>query len=353
MLDARVAGDDNYRFPDATMRALVALGVQRAVLPDILGGAGLGVVDGRWGELLKLLLVLGAHHLSVGRLVEGHINAFALLWRHGEQAQRLRLIDYIEQGGWLGVWNAPYPGEACWLEERGDSQYVLQGCKAYASGAGGIARPLVTATDPAGGLRMVWLPSDQANVVSDSWQARGMRATCSATVRFPGVIVGEHELFGVADAYHEEPHFSGGAWRFLAVQLGAADRLLRSVRQLLLDQGRADAASQRIRLADCVAAVETAHLWINAAAQEVEDGSTADAANTAVQRVCAARMVVDRCITGLLADCQRSIGLRMQFTTSPLERLSRDLQTYLQQPLPDANRDRVAQAFLDGLDFQS
>lgn len=352
LLDTFVARDDTYCFPSATMRALAAAGVQRAVLPHYLGGSGLGTVASSWRALLELLLVLGAHHLSVGRLVEGHINAFALLWRYGDQVQRLRLVDYVEHGGWLGVWNAPHPDESCWLEARDGAGLVLRGRKAYASGAGGIERPLITATDPSGALRMVWLPYEAVTIEKDSWQACGMRATCSATVHFAAVDIEPRELFGEDNAYHEEPHFSGGAWRFLAVQLGAATQLVHLVRQQLVKQGRADAHYQRARLADCTVAVESARLWVMAAAREVErENHTPETARSAVYRTCAARMAVDQCIAAVLADCQRSIGLRMHFTTSPLERLSRDLQTYLQQPMPDANRDRVGQAFLDGIDF--
>ena len=80
-------------------------------------------------------------------------------------------------------------------------------------------------------------------------------------------------------------------------------------------------------------AVETARLWIGEAAS-LASGSSADAERV-VAYVNLARLAVERAGLEVLERAQRSVGLQGFLRGHPLERLARDLATYLRQPAPD------------------
>lgn len=343
---AAMAVDDDTTgcFPSAAMARLRAGGLLIAVLPVEDGGAGLGIDRAATATLLALLTKLGAVHLSLARLIEGHVNAFALLWQYGTATQRRRVMRYVREGGLLGVWNAPVPGAPLALVAEG-AHFRLDGSKIYASGAGAIRRPLLTATDEDGRLLMVWCDVSAAAVDLSDWRVQGMRATATGTVRLDGVIVAADELFGADQDYHRQPAFSGGAWRFVAAQLGAAGALVDTLRHSLRAAHRDGDPHQRARLADAALRLETGRLWTDAAARMADDPAHAPA--DVVAYVGMARLVVEDAAMAIITLVQRSIGLRALHEDHPAERICRDLATYLRQPVPDAIRDATAQAALD------
>ena len=79
-------------------------------------------------------------------------------------------------------------------------------------------------------------------------------------------------------------------------------------------------------------ATETARLWIEAAALRAE---SPDAGPEAVAHVGLARLAVERAALDVLELAQRSVGLQALMRPNLLERLTRDLATYLRQPAPD------------------
>ena len=339
------AREDDVRasFPAAAVATLADCQLMTAVLPLDEGGAGLGIDRSSVPTLLQVLLRLGAAHLSLARLYEGHVNAFALLWHHGSTVQRLRLMRHVRDGGMLGVWNAPSPDGPLRLERDGTA-FVLHGSKIYASGAGSITRPLLTATDPDGRMLMLWCDVSKATVDLSGWKVHGMRATDTGTIVLDDIPVAKDELFGADQDYHRQPAFSGGAWRFVAAQLGAAGALVDLMKASLLQARRQDDPHQRARLADATMALETGRLWTTSAARIAEDPSS-DAAE-AVSYVGMARLVVEQVCMDIMALAQRSVGLRAFHEANPMERIARDLATYLRQPVPDAIRDGAAESAL-------
>jgi alkylation response protein AidB-like acyl-CoA dehydrogenase len=335
--------DRAARFPEEAMAILRDGGLLSSVLPFDEGGAGLGTDRRATTTLLRVLTRLGAAHLSLARLFEGHVNAFALLWQYGSSVQRLRLMRYVQSGGVMGVWNAPAPEGPLRLLEDGED-FQLSGTKIYASGAGAIVRPLLTAITPDGRLLMVWCDVTRAAVDLSDWQVLGMKATATGSVRCDGVPVARDELFGTDQDYHRQPAFSGGAWRFVAAQLGAAGALVDLVRAALLAAGRDQDPHQRARLAEAVMQLETGRLWTEAAARLAEDPSAEPA--DVISYVGMARLVVEQASMSIMALAQRSVGLRSMMEGNPIERICRDLATYLRQPVPDAIRDGAAASAL-------
>jgi alkylation response protein AidB-like acyl-CoA dehydrogenase len=343
-----VADDERGEFPTEAMTLLTELGLCASVLPRKHGGFGLGWERDVTGTLIGVLRLLGAFDLVLARLFEGHVNAFLLLWRHGSAEQQVSLCRYVRDGGWLGVWNAPHPSGPCLLISEPPDGYRLQGCKGYASGAGGMARALVTATDETGTLRMLWPDVSGAKIAQDSWPAQGMRASVTRTLDFSGMRIVAADIFGRDDVYHQEPAFSAGAWRFLAAQLGAGEEVFDLTREDLKRTHRADDPHQRSRLARAGIALRTAASWVESAAWRAESMHHSQASIRAtLSHVAMARVCVDASLQEVMQLCQRCVGLRSQLRDHPMERVLRDLRTYLHQPAPDAVLDRVAQAWLD------
>ena len=96
--------------------------------------------------------------------------------------------------------------------------------------------------------------------------------------------------------------------------------------------GRGADPHQAARLGQAAIAAETARLWVEAAAARAE---AANAGPDAVAQVGLARLAVERAALDVLELAQRSIGLQAFMRPNPLERVMRDLATYLRQPAPD------------------
>ncbi len=282
--------------------------------------------------LFPILRQIGGANLSVGRLYEGHVNSIGLVIRYGRPEQIAAVSKEAADGGLLGVWNTD-AAEGLRLVASG-SRLRLIGRKILCSGAGHIERPLVTAKDEAGRMLMV-MPRLKRSERTDlsSWTPSGMRASTTGTVDFTDLVVEPDEIIGGDGDYQRQPAFSGGAWRFAAVQLGGMERLLDLLREHLVRTKRGGDPHQSTRVAECVIAAETARLWVERAAILAE-GGTADA-DAVVAYVNLARTAVERAALEVLQLVQRSVGLSAFIRPNPIERIARDLATYLRQPAPD------------------
>ncbi|TXM88265.1 acyl-CoA dehydrogenase family protein, partial [Methylobacterium sp. WL116] len=104
---------------------------------------------------------------------------------------------------------------------------------------------------------------------------------------------------------------------------------------------------QRARLGQAATAAETARLFVEHAARlattEPVEG------DRAVAYVALARGAVERAGLDAIELAQRSVGLSGFLEAHPLERLVRDLATYLRQPAPDGALVSAA-AYVAGAD---
>jgi alkylation response protein AidB-like acyl-CoA dehydrogenase len=315
--------------PPETIRRLGEAGLLAAALRPEQGGLGLGAST---GVLLEILTVIGAGNLAIGRLYEGHVNVLLLIDRFGSLAQRQRVMSAVKHHhALLGVWNTD--GRRPLSLERAGGSWRLSGTKSFASGAGLVAQALVTAPHPDGGRQMILVPMEPLadRIDRSGWQPLGMRASMSFEVDFDGAALESDALIGRPDDYLAEPWFSAGCIRFAAVQLGGAVELLRAVHAHLRRTRRADDPYQVERFARMRLAVETGRLWL-ARAADAFDAAAPDAIIVANM----ARSQITEVCTLVLDLAGRSIGVQGMLQPHPLERLSRDLMTYLRQPAPDA-----------------
>ncbi len=233
--------------------------------------------------------LIGRADLSLGRLYEGHVNTIRLIQRYGAPAQTRRAAADARVGRLFGVWNTEQPGVPLRLRPGG----TLLGGKILCSGAGYVARALVTAREAgAENPRMVLValaPGERADL--SGWRAQGMRASASGTVDFTGMVVGPDALIGQPGDYTRQPDFSAGAWRFAAVQCGGAEALLGALRAHLRATERGGDPHQAARLGQAAMAASAARLWVEAAAARAEAAAPGEAA---VAFVNLARLAVER-----------------------------------------------------------
>lgn len=345
-MQARAAPLDTHAaFPGEDVAALRRLGLLAAPLPRALGGLGLGTEPARAADVLAVLRLLGRGNLSVGRVFEAHVNALRLFVRHGTAEQAERVAHDARDGHLFGLWVTDRPGDPLALRDG-----RLWGGKSPCSGAGHCTRALLTADD-GDGTRMVLAALDGTEEMTPLSDAlHGMRASATGAVRFAGTPA---DTVGRPGDYLREPDFSAGAWRTSAVTLGGMDALLDAARDGLLARGHGGLPLQQERYGLALIARETARLWMERAAElaEAEDapkGAPADASVGAsgdtpetppvadrVAYVNLARIAVETACLDALRHVQRSLGLAAFVRPNPVERLSRDLGTYLRQPAPD------------------
>ena len=322
--------DDDRSFPDAGIGALFATALLMAPFDREHGGSGL-LHASRVEELAEILAAIGGGSLPLGRLYEGHVNAVLLVKTYGNFDQIDTMASRAANHHMMAVWNTE-GSDGVELLTHGDRK-VLQGRKIFASGAGKIRFPLITAR--AGDKSLLMVLPDVGTRQGDmrGWTAHGMRASASGAVDFTGVEISDHDILGADDDFHRQPMFSAGAWRFCAVQLGGTARLLDLARAHLVSIERQADPYQIARIGSAAIAVETARLWVTHAARISVDPLCES--ETKVAYVNFARTAVERAGLDVLELVHRSIGLGAFSRSHPIERISRDLATYLRQPNPD------------------
>ena len=319
--------DRDGAFPSEDIEELHRGGLLLAPLPIVQGGCALGSHDP--DRLRDVLVALGSGSLALGRLYEGHVNAMALVARYGTGANANLMAEDVAAGSPSGVWMA---GEPLRLLRDEAGRLVLRGRKILCSGAGHFRRPLVAA-DYEGGSVMVIPRLDDGRADARGWTAHGMRATATGTVDFDGVLVAEDEIVGRPGDYLRAPVFRGGAWRVIAVQLGGLEAILDLYKAQLRESPHRDHPLQLARFGEAAIACETARLWVRQASRVAEGPfDDADAVDAYVDL---ARNAFEAAALRVVALAQKAIGLKAFLRPNPIERVIRDLTTYLRQPALD------------------
>ncbi len=310
------AADRDAAFPAEEVSALGRAGALSPPLPV----AGLGSAD----DLATLLILVGQGNLSVGRILEAHVNAQHLIARYGE-----RRVD----GRLYGLWVTDPPRDGLRMRRAG-GRILLSGRKQFCSGAGHVSGAVVTAADEDGTTRMLVVPLGIGEVTHPlPSPLAGMRAAVTGAVDFSGCWVGADSVLGGPGDYLREPDFSAGAWRGSAVALGGLIALIDHAIAGLRESGRLDSPHTQARMGQAIIARETSRMWVMTAARTAEDPQ-ADAGHQ-VATVGLARIAVETACLEAMQLVQRSLGLSSFRQGSPVERICRDLSTYLRQPAPD------------------
>ncbi len=331
--------DAQVAFPQAEFAALSALGLLTATLPESRGGLGLGFGPPGASGLLRLFVLLGQASLPVARLYEAHVNALQLIERYGTPRLAADAAQDAARGHLFALWVTD-PADARLALRPHAEGFVLEGGKAFCSGAGRATRALITAAKDNETRMLVVALEPGARVLPSPIKLGGMRAAITGSVDFSGMVVRPEALLGADGDYLREPVFSAGAWRGSAAALGGLAALVELHRDDLRGRRRDADPHQRARFGQLLIAFETANLWMREAALRgcLEDAPPEEI----VAYINLARLAVETACLDALRLTQRSLGLNAFIAGGRAELICRDLATYLRQPAPDETLDKAA-----------
>lgn len=320
--------DARATFPLEEISALRDAGLLRLPLPVEHGGDPL-LAD----QEASALIQIGLGNLSVGRLFEAHVNSRHLIARYGSPTQREASTRDARDGHLFALWVTDPPADALRMRTMPDG-IQLVGRKMFCSGAGHATRALVTAENDNGEAQMLVVVLGVGERVEPLGSPlQGMRAAVTGAVDFTGMVISRGACLGKPGDYLREPDFSAGAWRGSAVALGGLCGLLDVAKSQLQAANRLNSPHQRERLGRAMIACETSRLWVEKAARIAESGG--GDAGRVVAYVGLTRIAVETACLDTMRLLQRSLGLSAFRHGNPVERICRDLATYLRQPAPD------------------
>jgi alkylation response protein AidB-like acyl-CoA dehydrogenase len=230
------------------------------------------------------------------------------------------------------VWGAdPTAGEgppARIVQTR--SGAVLRGVKTFCSGAGGVQRALVIATDAESddARRLAYLDvSSHVSIDRDWYRASGLRSSESHRVEFHDTPI--LALLGGPAELSREPYFSRDAIRTSATWAGLADRILQETVHAL-DRRRTDDL-QAHALGGMRVACATIDRWLEHAARvlDLPDGTPPQLDPAALAVEC--RVALSECAQLISAEAARVCGSRPLIVGGALDRARRDLDLFLRQ----------------------
>ena len=282
---------------------------------------------------------------SVGRIVDGHLNAIERVAVHAPPALRDRELAAVHARRLrAGVWGGdPRPGEGPRAQiVAGSGGEVLRGVKTFCSGAGGLHRALVLAVSPDGGPPIAaWVDlTDPATVeIDEGWyRGAGLRASVSHRVVFRDAPV--LARLGSPGSLTEQPWFGRDAVRTAASWAGMADAAVEAALSELAERpGRT--AVEELAAGRLLIAQRTIDVWLEAAARAMDAGSPALAEISVAGRAA----IADAC-ANLIDEAARACGSHPFATGSRLDRARRDLELFLLQHRLDPLVTRMGAAAL-------
>src|SRR3954462_13487576 len=97
--------DDSETFPQDVIKKLGSLGYMGAILPEDLGGAGLGYI-----EYCIIIEELSRVDGSVGIILAAHTSLCANhIFKMGTDEQRSQYLPKLATGEWIGCWSLTEP----------------------------------------------------------------------------------------------------------------------------------------------------------------------------------------------------------------------------------------------------
>jgi alkylation response protein AidB-like acyl-CoA dehydrogenase len=277
--------DETCHFPVAALRAAAALGFAGIYVREDHGGAGLSRLDAAIVfEELAVGCTSTAAYLSIHNMVGWMIDAF------GSADQRARWLPDLTTMTRFASYCLTEPGAGsdagnlAARAERADDHYVLNGTKAFISGAGAAdVYACMVRTGGAGprGISCIVVERDTpglgfgAQEKKLGWHSQPTAMVILEECRVPGHnrLGGEGEGFRIA-----MQGLDGGRVNIAACALGAARACYERARAHLLERrqfGRrlADFQALQFRLADMATELEAARLMVHRAAVKLDRGA--------------------------------------------------------------------------------
>ncbi len=317
LLRAEASADGTALRP--TLDRIIAAGLDRLPLP------GHGQTLTRWRTLERV----ARHDLALVKLYESHVDALAILAEIDRATPSTR-------GALYAVWASESRDRPIVIRPAGlaDGRVIVDGRKAWCSGAAVVDRGLMTATDADGRRQLVEinLAAPGIRIERDGWQAVGMAGSGSFDVVCDGVPV---RLVGPVDGYLRRPGFWHGGAGVAACWHGAAAAIGTRVRDLQV--GRDDVHALAHLGAIDAALASTAAL-LRECAQCIDDHPGSDAMRLALR----VRGAVADMTDVVIREARRAIGPGPFCNEAALAHRVADLPVFVAQSR--AEHDRVAQS---------
>jgi alkylation response protein AidB-like acyl-CoA dehydrogenase len=304
--------------PAAALRHLIAAGADRLPLP------GQGATLARW----RALAAVGAHDLSLAKLFEGHTDALAILHEAG--------AGRGDDGSAWGTWCAEPPDARLHLDVAADGGWVLNGRKAWCSGARSVSHAVVSCWNKDGEAMLATVDLRQAGVrmSDDHWQAVGMRGSESIDVVFENVAA---QPLGGPGFYVRRAGFWHGGAGVAACWFGAAGALAGALAQALRGRPAAQADPHRLaQLGELAVALQGAAALMRETAAAIDRAPDQDAMAAALS----VRLGVEAAATAPLAAVGRALGPGPICKDAAMARRFADLPVFMRQS--HAERDLEA-----------
>lgn len=285
---------------------------------DLLGAGllnlplpGSGATMTRWRALAEV----AAHDLSVGRLVEGHLEAQGVLAEAGRPMQD-------------GLWNvwAGAASDPPMTATRHGEGWQLSGVRRWCSGARSVTRALVPARDDLG-LRLFAVPVRSAGVRFDpeSWPAVGMALSDTLTMTAEGLALPADAEVGAPGWYSERPGYWAASAAVAATWYGGALGLARALRTATADRESDPFALGHLGFVDALCAGMEATL--ERAAATLDAGDPEQARSVAWQT----RAAVEHLASEVLHRAESALGSTPLCLDAAVARRVADLTVYLRQ----------------------
>jgi alkylation response protein AidB-like acyl-CoA dehydrogenase len=327
--------DEEQVFPVDTLRKAAALGFAGLYVREDEGGSGLTRLDAALVfEELAAACVSTAAYLTI------HNMAAWMIDRFGDAAQRRRFLPAMMSMRHFASYCLTEPGagsDAAALATRavrdGDT-YVLDGSKAFISGAGASDLYVVMARTGgagAGGISCIVVEKGTSGLAFGRKERKlGWNSQPTASVIFEGCRVPVANRLGAeGDGFKiAMMGLDGGRANIAACSLGGARATFEAARRHLLERrqfGRplAEFQALQFRLADMATELEAARLMVHRAASALDDG----APDATLACAMAKRFATDACfqIADEALQLHGGYGYLKDF---PVERYLRDLRVH-------------------------
>ena len=335
-LQARAGeAEELRRLPEATLREAREAGLLEAFVPTSLGGGGLGL------EALAQGTRVMAHGCPASAWTLSFLMMHGWLLAKFPPGARAEIVA----DGPIALAPAPLAPTGSVTEEAGG--FRLTGRWEWATGVAHADWVMVHAIQakPVFTTWFLVVPRDEVEV-DDVWFTSGMRATGSNTVRIGDLFVPEHRALPAQDFLHSTETLDGDGFGRLPVPpvlalvaaapaLGAAEAAVEQFKERLTervlayslgDRQREQPAAQ-VRLATAMSDLASTRVrWDVAIADLVAAGAPGapseqmrvDTRLAAAATVRGARSVINTVVEGA--------GASVYFSTSPLQRLQRDVE---------------------------
>ncbi|MBA1429857.1 MULTISPECIES: acyl-CoA dehydrogenase family protein [Pseudomonas fluorescens group] len=279
--------------------------------------------SGQTLERYSGLAQVAGHDLRLCKLFEGHTDALAIIAELDSPLPPL--------GSTWGMWAAEPPSAKVRVRRDGQ-RLIVNGRKAWCSGASVVSHGLLTAWDEDDRQQLVAVLMDQpgVRVTDDGWDAVGMAATGSVEVVF-------HEARGLAVGgpgdYLARPGFWHGGIGIAACWYGGAQRLAEVLREQC---GKHPEPHAMAHLGAVDSALNSAACVLRASAMQVDRAPTADARLLAQQ----VRACVEETVEQVIHHVGRAVGAGPYCKDPHFAQLMADLPVYVRQS--HAERDLAA-----------